>query len=61
MLLFGLGNVPAADGFLIAHNVFGGECLCVKTHPSYPCSGHVELDGADNHQDEQTAERDLRQ
>lgn len=28
---------------------------------AYPRPGHVELDGADDHQDEQTAEGDLRQ
>lgn len=27
--------------------------------PAYPRPGHVELDGADDHQDEQTAEGDL--
>lgn len=29
--------------------------------PAYPRPSHVELDGADDHQDEQTAEGDLRQ
>lgn len=29
--------------------------------PAYPRPGHVELDGADDHQDEQTAKGDLRQ
>lgn len=28
---------------------------------AYPRPGHVELNGADDHQDEQTAEGDLRQ
>lgn len=42
------------NGFLKAKLHFGGA-------QTYPCPGHVELDGADDHQDEQTAEWDLRQ
>lgn len=35
--------------------------LLLATVPAYPRPSHVELDGADDHQDEQTAEGDLRQ
>lgn len=37
------------NGFLKAKLHFGGA-------QTYPCPGHVELDGADDHQNEQTAE-----
>lgn len=33
----------------------------IATAPAYPRPSHVELDGADDHQDEQAAEGDLRQ
>lgn len=38
--------------------------LCFRMYkdaPTDPCARHVELDGADHHQDEQAAQRDLRQ
>lgn len=42
---------------------YGSESSCGSSAgvPAYPGPGHVELDGADDHQDEQTAQGDLRQ
>lgn len=42
---------------------FTSENICASLAgvPAYPRPGHVELDGADDHQDEQTAQGDLRQ
>lgn len=36
-------------------------CAPLASVPAYPGPGHVELDGTDDHQDEQTAQGDLRQ
>lgn len=46
-----------------AFSVFSSEIISASLAgvPAYPRPGHVELDGADDHQDEQTPEGDLRQ